>query len=71
MIAMTFVAAAEEHIDKSHSWIWPEGYELLFGSIASSVPHVKADFQACLRTRSLFTKYASASLFNDHGVRQF
>jgi F-type H+-transporting ATPase subunit b len=37
MIAMSFVAAAEEHIDESHSWIWPEGYELLFGSIASVI----------------------------------
>jgi F-type H+-transporting ATPase subunit b len=35
MIALTLLAAAEEHIDRSHSWIWPEGYELLFGSIAS------------------------------------
>jgi F-type H+-transporting ATPase subunit b len=34
MIASTLLAA-EEHIDRSHSWIWPEGYELLFGSIAS------------------------------------
>jgi F-type H+-transporting ATPase subunit b len=34
--ATTFVAAAgEEHIDRTHSWIWPEGYELLFGTIAS------------------------------------
>ena len=23
--------AAEEHIDQTHSWIWPEGYEMLFG----------------------------------------
>jgi len=36
MIAMAFVAA-EEVVDEtqSHSWIFPEGYELLFGSIAS------------------------------------
>ncbi len=32
---MNLLAAAEEHIDRSHSWIWPEGYELLWGSIAS------------------------------------
>lgn len=37
MIAMSLLAAAEEHVDEtqSHSWIWPEGYELLFGTIAS------------------------------------
>ena len=37
---MTHVAtllAAEEHIDRTHSWIWPEGYELVFGSIASII----------------------------------
>jgi F-type H+-transporting ATPase subunit b len=33
----TLLAAAEEHIDRSPSWIWPEGYELVFGSIASIV----------------------------------
>jgi len=35
-IAATLVAA-EEHIDRSHSWIWPEGYELFFGSLASVI----------------------------------
>jgi len=35
MPASIVLAAAEEHIDRSHSWIWPEGYELVFGSIAS------------------------------------
>jgi F-type H+-transporting ATPase subunit b len=25
----------EEHIDRSHSWIWPEGYEIAFGGVAS------------------------------------
>jgi F-type H+-transporting ATPase subunit b len=33
-----FVAAAEEgeeHIDRTHHWLWPEGYEILFGGIAS------------------------------------
>jgi F-type H+-transporting ATPase subunit b len=37
MIALALLAAAEEVEDpsQSHSWIWPEGYELLFGSIAS------------------------------------
>jgi F-type H+-transporting ATPase subunit b len=33
-----FVAAAEEteeHIDQTHHWLWPEGYEILFGGIAS------------------------------------
>ena len=34
-VAMSVVLAAEEHIDRSHSWIWPEGYEAWFGSIAS------------------------------------
>jgi F-type H+-transporting ATPase subunit b len=39
MIAMSLLAAAEEHVDEtqSHSWIFPEGYELLFGSIASII----------------------------------
>ena len=35
-----FVAAAgedEEHIDRTHSWIWPEGYEIWFGGIASVI----------------------------------
>lgn len=31
------VAAGEEHIDRTHSWIWPEGYEIWFGSIASII----------------------------------
>jgi F-type H+-transporting ATPase subunit b len=33
-----FVAAAEEteeHIDQTHHWLWPEGYEILWGGIAS------------------------------------
>jgi F-type H+-transporting ATPase subunit b len=33
-----FVASAEEteeHIDQTHHWLWPEGYEILFGGIAS------------------------------------
>jgi F-type H+-transporting ATPase subunit b len=34
-VAMSVVVHAEEHIDRSHSWIWPEGYEAWFGSIAS------------------------------------
>src|SRR5262245_59884662 len=32
------VAAAEqgeEHIDRTHHWLWPEGYEILWGGIAS------------------------------------
>jgi F-type H+-transporting ATPase subunit b len=31
------IAAAEEeeHIDRTHSWIWPEGYELYFGGAAA------------------------------------
>ena len=39
MIAMSLLAAAEETVDEtqSHSWIFPEGYELLFGSIASII----------------------------------
>ena len=38
MIAMAFIAA-EDVVDEtqSHSWIWPEGYELLFGTIASLI----------------------------------
>ncbi len=36
-VTVTLVAAAEEHIDRSHSWIWPEGYELFFGSLASVI----------------------------------
>jgi F-type H+-transporting ATPase subunit b len=35
-----FVAAAEEgeeHIDRTHHWLWPEGYEILFGGIASVI----------------------------------
>ena len=32
-VAMSVVVHAEEHIDRSHSWIWPEGYEAWFGSI--------------------------------------
>jgi F-type H+-transporting ATPase subunit b len=35
MIASFLVAAAEEHIDRTHSWIWPEGYELYFGGAAA------------------------------------
>jgi F-type H+-transporting ATPase subunit b len=35
MIASILVAAAEEHIDRTHSWIWPEGYELYFGGAAA------------------------------------
>jgi F-type H+-transporting ATPase subunit b len=34
-VTMSVLLAAEEHIDRSHSWIWPEGYEAWFGSIAS------------------------------------
>lgn len=26
---------AEEHIDRTHHWLWPEGYEIWFGGIAS------------------------------------
>jgi F-type H+-transporting ATPase subunit b len=39
MIVMSLIAAAEEHAEEveSHSWIFPEGYELLFGSIASII----------------------------------
>jgi F-type H+-transporting ATPase subunit b len=35
-----YVAAAEgseEHIDRTHHWLWPEGYEILFGGIASVI----------------------------------
>jgi F-type H+-transporting ATPase subunit b len=35
MIASILVAASEEHIDRTHSWIWPEGYELYFGGAAA------------------------------------
>lgn len=34
MIHLATVLAAEDP-SQSHSWIWPEGYELLWGSIAS------------------------------------
>jgi F-type H+-transporting ATPase subunit b len=27
----------EEHIDRTHHWLWPEGYEILFGGIASVI----------------------------------
>jgi len=32
-----FIAAeeGEEHIDRTHHWLWPEGYEIYFGGIAS------------------------------------
>jgi len=33
-VTIGFVTAAE-HIDRSHSWIWPEGYEAWFGTISS------------------------------------
>jgi F-type H+-transporting ATPase subunit b len=36
-VTMTVLVAAEEHIDRSHSWIWPEGYEAWFGSAASII----------------------------------
>jgi F-type H+-transporting ATPase subunit b len=29
------VVSAAERIDRSHSWIWPEGYEAWFGTISS------------------------------------
>jgi F-type H+-transporting ATPase subunit b len=35
-----FIAAAEEgeeHIDRTHHWLWPEGYEILFGGLASLI----------------------------------
>jgi F-type H+-transporting ATPase subunit b len=35
MIASILVAAAEEQIDRTHSWIWPEGYEIYFGGAAA------------------------------------
>ena len=35
-------AAEEEHIDRTHSWIWPEGYEIIFGAAASLI-----DLLAC------------------------
>jgi F-type H+-transporting ATPase subunit b len=35
VIAMNLIAAAEEQIDRTHSWIWPEGYELYFGGGAA------------------------------------
>lgn len=39
MIAWGLLAATaeegEEHIDRTHHWLWPEGYEILFGGIAS------------------------------------
>jgi F-type H+-transporting ATPase subunit b len=34
-VTLTVLLAAEHRIDRSHSWIWPEGYEAWFGSIAS------------------------------------
>ncbi len=41
MSVLSFVLAAaeegEEHIDRTHSWIWPEGYEILFGGISSTI----------------------------------
>lgn len=38
----TFVAAAdeehaEEHIDRTHHWLWPEGFEIWFGGTASVI----------------------------------
>jgi F-type H+-transporting ATPase subunit b len=35
MIAGIIVAAAEEQIDRTPSWIWPEGYEIYFGGAAA------------------------------------
>jgi F-type H+-transporting ATPase subunit b len=29
------IAEEEEHIDQTHHWLWPEGYEIVFGGIAS------------------------------------
>jgi F-type H+-transporting ATPase subunit b len=29
------VAEEEEHIDQTHHWLWPEGYELYFGGAAA------------------------------------
>jgi F-type H+-transporting ATPase subunit b len=29
------VAEEEEHIDRTHHWLWPEGYELYFGGAAA------------------------------------
>lgn len=37
LTALLVAAADEEHIDRTHSWIWPEGYELFFGSLASVI----------------------------------
>jgi F-type H+-transporting ATPase subunit b len=39
---LLFAAASEgeeqaEHIDQTHHWLWPEGYELLFGATASLI----------------------------------
>jgi F-type H+-transporting ATPase subunit b len=35
VIASILVAAAEESVDKTHSWILPEGYEIYFGGAAA------------------------------------
>jgi F-type H+-transporting ATPase subunit b len=37
MHTLSVLIAAETHIDRSHSWIWPEGYEVWFGSAASII----------------------------------
>lgn len=37
MSLVTLVVAAEERIDQTHSWIWPEGYEIFFGGLASVI----------------------------------
>lgn len=36
-VTMTVILAAEERIDRSPSWIWPEGYEVWFGGAASII----------------------------------
>jgi F-type H+-transporting ATPase subunit b len=37
MSFIALVVAAEEHVDQTHSWILPEGYEIWFGGIASVI----------------------------------
>lgn len=32
-----FIAAEGGRIDQTHHWLWPEGYELLFGGLASII----------------------------------
>jgi F-type H+-transporting ATPase subunit b len=36
-LLVTGAEEGEEHIDRTHHWLWPEGYEILFGGIASVI----------------------------------